>query len=140
MTAMEVLRESSPLFGSFVKKFRDEQEIGLREFCLKLELDPGNWSKIERGIFQPPNKPELLKRIAKMLGLNEAERQNLSDYADLDKSIIPKDIAEDKYVLKMLPAFMRTVSETKPTEGEMDALLQLIREDYVQRIKKFNDD
>ena len=36
-------------FGEMLRKRRKELRLGLREFALKAEMDPGNLSKIERG-------------------------------------------------------------------------------------------
>lgn len=125
----------SSLFGAMVKDRRAEMEIGLREFCERISVDPSNWSKIERGIFQPPTDEVLIRKIATVLEFSVEKIQQLRDFADLDREQIPKDISEDQYVLKMLPAFMRTVQELKPSEDEMDALLELIREDYKKKVQ-----
>ncbi len=44
----------SALFGEYFKKKRLEIGKTLRQFCLENGLDPGNISKIERGILRPP--------------------------------------------------------------------------------------
>ena len=43
------------MFGTFIKELRMKQRLGLREFCLKYEHDPSNWSKIEREVLSPPS-------------------------------------------------------------------------------------
>lgn len=119
-------------FGDFVKNRRAELEIGLREFCEQLGYDPSNWSKIERGIFQPPQDRELLERVGKVLQLSDnlAALQEMHDKADLDRGQLPKDITEDTYVMSMLPAVMRTIRETKPSSEEIDELIKLLRDDF----------
>lgn len=131
------MKFSSPtrsLFGGMIKNRRAELETGLREFCEKISYDPSNWSKIERGIFPPPQDETLISKIAAVLDFSVEEIQQLRDFADLDRDKIPKDISEDEYVLKMLPAFMRTVQELKPSENDMDELLKLIREDFKKKV------
>ncbi len=119
-------------FGDFVKNRRAELEIGLREFCEQLGYDPSNWSKIERGLFQPPQDRELLERVGKILQLsgNATALQEMQDKADLDRGQLPKDITEDSYVMSMLPAVMRTIRETKPSSEEIDELIKLLRDDF----------
>ena len=56
-------------FGEFVKILRSEQRLGLREFCVRYEHDPSNWSKIERGVIPPPKDLGLQEKLAAQLGL-----------------------------------------------------------------------
>ena len=50
-------------FGEIVRERRKELRLGLREFALRTELDPGNLSKIERGRLNPPKDLSALNRI-----------------------------------------------------------------------------
>ncbi len=56
---------------SLLKNIRIKQGITLREFCKSANLDPSNWSKIERNILQPPKSKEVLSTIANALNLKE---------------------------------------------------------------------
>ncbi len=47
-------------FSSMLKRIRLERGLTLREFCLKNGFDPGNYSKLERGLFPPPESHEQL--------------------------------------------------------------------------------
>ena len=49
-----------PDFGRFVKEMRTRKGMSLREFCRLANLDPGNWSKVERGKFPPPKSREVV--------------------------------------------------------------------------------
>jgi hypothetical protein len=42
------------LFHELLKYVRVTREMGLREFAHKIEMDVGNYSKMERGILNPP--------------------------------------------------------------------------------------
>jgi transcriptional regulator with XRE-family HTH domain len=57
-------------FGDYVRALRERNEIGLREFCVALEFDPSRWSKMERGLLQPPTDQDLLERIASVLKIS----------------------------------------------------------------------
>ncbi|MCI0748380.1 MAG: restriction endonuclease [Verrucomicrobia subdivision 3 bacterium] len=63
------------MFGAFVKSLRERQRLGLRRFCLAHNLDPSNWSKIEREILPPPKDEKTLQSWAKYLGLAEASQE-----------------------------------------------------------------
>lgn len=41
-------------FGSYFKDRRIKLGLTLRQFCEKHSMDPGNLSKIERGVLPPP--------------------------------------------------------------------------------------
>ena len=52
-------------FGEFFKESRIKRNFTLREFCNKFGYDPGNISKIERGLLKPPGRREKLEKYAK---------------------------------------------------------------------------
>ena len=54
-------------FGTFIKDARARLGLSLREFCRLADLDPGNWSKVERGIFPPPKSRQCVADIATVL-------------------------------------------------------------------------
>ncbi len=56
-----------PAFGALFKANRQALSRTLREFCLKHKLDPGNLSRMERGLLAPPQDREVLERYAKAL-------------------------------------------------------------------------
>jgi len=113
-------------FNEFVKKMRIENQVSLREFCRKTDLDPSNWSKIERGILLPPKDPEILAKIADCLGFEKdgSEYKFLFELAAI--ASIPQGIVEED-VLDKLPLFFRTVRGNKPTEAELRALFNFIQ-------------
>jgi len=49
------------------------------------------------------------------------------DLAAADRGIIPRDIMDDKALVKELPAFFRTLRGQKPTEAEMRKVIEKIR-------------
>ncbi|MEW6088268.1 MAG: helix-turn-helix transcriptional regulator [bacterium] len=116
-------------FGEFLKTFRKKNRITLREFCIKASADPGNMSKIERGAMVPPQDQDILKRYAYALGLKERSDNwyTFFDLAAASRGMIPKDIMSDKEVVKILPAFFRTLRGQKPTPKEMKKIAEKIR-------------
>ncbi|KQC11958.1 MAG: hypothetical protein APR63_03635 [Desulfuromonas sp. SDB] len=116
------------MFGEFVKKMRLEKDLSLREFCRRIDEDPSNWSKIERGILNPP-KEETLAKIAEVLDIKKDSEQwkKLIDLSQISSATIPSYIMENKEVLNYLPAFFRTVESVKPTKEEIESLIESLK-------------
>ena len=116
-------------FGEFLEFLRKRERLTLRDFCKAAGADPGNISKIERGVMRPPQDEDILARYAKALGVQKGsdDWHCLCDFAAADQGIIPQDLMKDEEVVKMLPAFFRTMRGQKPTEAEMRALVEKIR-------------
>jgi len=117
------------LFGPYLKELRKEKRITLRAFCAKANADPGNTSKIERGIWPPPQDHEILERYAKALDIEEGSDQwyKFFDYAAADRGIVPQDLMSDKEVVKALPVLFRTLRREKPTPEDLDKLVSKLR-------------
>lgn len=117
-------------FGVFVKEKRIEKKITLREFCKQAELDPSNWSKVERELLKPPSDQDKLALIAIVLGFNyeDAEFQLLFDLAAA--AFIPKGLVEEK-ILDQLPLLFRTVRGEKPTNEELEKLAEKIKAAWI---------
>ena len=117
------------MFGEFVKERRIGKGLGLREFSKLIEMDASNWSKVERGIFAPPQDEKKLRQIAAALGIPADSNlwKELEDMARIDAGVIPKDILSDRKVLNSLPMFFRTIRNEKPTPEELDKLIDIIR-------------
>ncbi|SRR6266498_982304 len=116
-------------FGEFFKEKRISLRKTLRRFCMENSLDPGNISRLERGAMAPPQDTEILERYAKALGIKKGSDDwyTFFDLAAADRGIIPKDLMSDQEVVKLLPAFFRTLRGQKPTEEEMIKLAEKIR-------------
>ncbi len=115
-------------FGEYVKNMRLEKRITLREFCRMNELDPSNWSKVERGLLSPPKSKMVLEMIARSLQIKEKSEEwnSLFDFAAV--AHIPREIMSDERLLEKLPVFFRTVRGEKPTTSELEELVRTIRE------------
>lgn len=114
-------------FGEFIKQKRLEQNLSLRKFCELAEVDPSNWSKIERGLIFPPER-EKIKQIANVLNLeeNSTEWCTLFDYASIARKRIPEYVYSNEKVIAALPIFFRTASGNKPTEEELNQIIKLL--------------
>ncbi len=116
-------------FGEYLKTLRFEKRITLREFCKRAQADPGNISKMERGIWPPPQDSDILERYAAALEIQKGTDKwyRFSDLAAADRGIIPRDLLSDKEVLEMLPVFFRTLRRQRPTPEELDRLVEKFR-------------
>ena len=116
------------LFGDFVKNRRKELNLTLRSFCLEAEFDPGNFSKIERGILPPP-KPKTLEKWAKVLKIDKKPEkfQEFRDLAAIGKGRIPEDVISDRELAKALPLIFRTIRGDKITDEQFEELKKLIK-------------
>ncbi len=116
-------------FGEFFKSLRKKKRITLREFCIRASADPANISRLERSAMPPPQDTDILERYAKALDIKVGSNDwyTFFDLAAANRGIIPKDLMSDQEVVKMLPAFFRTLRGQKPTEDEMRKLADKIR-------------
>jgi transcriptional regulator with XRE-family HTH domain len=117
------------MFGEFIKERRTKQGISLREFSRRIDTDPSNWSKTERGLLSPPRDPAMLKRIAKVLGIKVSSEAwtEMKDKAHIDAGRIPQDLLSDSELVQSLPLLFRTLRDEKPTPEELDRLLVRLR-------------
>jgi transcriptional regulator with XRE-family HTH domain len=116
-------------FGEFVRQKRLAVGFSLRKFCELAEIDPSNWSKVERERYQPTADREKLEMIAELLGLQNGstEWQEFFDLALIAQRKIPDDLYTDEQVISALPIFFRTVRGDKPNEEELNNLIELMK-------------
>ena len=118
-------------FGGFFKKKRIESGLTLREFCRRNGFDPGNISRLERGILAPPKSEETKTRYADALGIKKGTDDWLEfcDHAAAESGKLPDDISEDEYLLKHLPVLFRTIRDAKLSEEEIRKLIDIVRKE-----------
>ncbi len=121
------------LFGDYFKKRRLKIGKTLRQFSLENGLDPGNISKIERGILPPPQSREKLAHYARCLGIVEGSDEWLEffDIARTDAGRIPDEILADKNIVAKLPLVFRTIKGQKLTEEQL--------EKFARALEKLNE-
>ncbi|HOI25349.1 MAG TPA: helix-turn-helix transcriptional regulator [Caldisericia bacterium] len=120
------------MFGEFIKERRQKLGYTLREFCKKHQLDPGNWSRLERGLSKPPQNDKILNEYASYLEIehDSAEYRDLLDLAEFEQGKIPRDLLKDNELKNLLPLFFRTVRETRPTEEDLIGIIEAVRSQY----------
>lgn len=118
-------------FGQFINELRIKRRLTLREFCKVNGHDPGNWSKLERGILYPPENKETLEEWAKQLGIKKGDSDwfEFMDLASLTRGKIPNDIINNEELMSKVPLFFRTIRGEKPTKEELKELLKFIKKE-----------
>ena len=116
-------------FANYFKDLRRKERLTLREFCKAAEADPGNISKMERGLVHPPYDRDILERYAKVLRIIEGsdEWYCFFDLAAADHGTLPQDLRSDQEITKILPTFFRTLRGQKPTKEELLKLAEKLR-------------
>ena len=116
-------------FGEFFEKLRLKNKVTLRGFCQKFDFDPGNISKIERGVFPAPQSQEKLEEYAKALGLKKGSDDWIK-FFDLatasHKNFEVKNI-KDEAILEKLPLLFRAIDRDDLSEDDLDQLIELIK-------------
>ena len=114
-------------FGNFVKALRLEKDITLRDFCKLTGIDSAYWSKVERGINEPPKNTVELGKIAQVLDIsfNSEEFHELLKLADL--IFVPEVPFTDSEILESLPLQFTSINGSTPTENQLKELVNIIR-------------
>ena len=116
-------------FGEFIKDRRIRGGLTLRRFCEAHQLDAGNYSKLERGLFPPPTGEEKMLELAKALGLKPGtdDWSMFFDLAAAAKGQFPKDLLSDEEVVNKLPVLFRTLRGEPVPPEKMDELIDFIK-------------
>jgi len=92
-------------FGDLVKQYRIGSGKTLREFCLEQSFDAGNYSRLERGLYPPPQSREKLEEYAEAFGLAEGSDEWIEffDFASASRGEFPPDLMTDRELIKKIP-------------------------------------
>ena len=114
-------------FGQYVKGLREKRGLSLRKFCRLANLDPSNWSKVERGLLSPPRSRKVLNDIASVLLIpkDSEEWHMIFDMAAIGH--IPVDLVGGARVAERLPIFFRTARGAKLDSAALKELMELFR-------------
>lgn len=112
-------------FGRYVKDLREKRGLSLREFCRLANLDPSNWSKVERGLLSPPRSRKVLNDIASVLLIpkDTEEWHTIFDMAAIGH--IPVDLVGGERVVERLPIFFRTARGAKLSPAAIQELMKM---------------
>jgi transcriptional regulator with XRE-family HTH domain len=118
-------------FGELFKQLRIKRGLTLRQFCEQYTFDPGNISKLERGLLPAPQASDKLKAYAKALDLKSGTDEYL-EFFDLaaasTKSFHVKNIS-DQELLNRLPVLFRTLDKKDLTEEKLERIIKILKEE-----------
>lgn len=115
-------------FGDFFKEKRISLALTLRQFCEKNGFDPGNISKLERGILSAPQSKEKLESYAEALRIQPGS-EDWIEFFDLatvsNKNFELLNLKNEKLV-ERLPILIRSLDGMDITEENLDRLVEMI--------------
>lgn len=116
-------------FSKLLRRLRTEHGATLREFCLQHGFDPGNYSRLERGLYPPPESRDCLEKYATALELVPGSDAWLEffDVAAAERGRIPDDLMSDAKVVEKLPVLFRTMRGTPLSSEQLDQLVEKVR-------------
>jgi len=118
-------------FGDLFKKLRLKSNMTLRQFCEENGFDPGNISKLERGILPPPHGHEKLETYAKALKINPGDDEYLDffDLASIANKKLPLENISEQDLLNKLPVLFRTLDNKELTPEKLNRIIEIIKEE-----------
>src|SRR4030066_1245393 len=116
-------------FGEFFKQKRIGLKKTLRQFCAENKLDPGNISKLERGLMPPPQGSDKLEEYASYLHIKKGSDDwyRFFDLARIEVGRIPDELLKNEAVVASLPILFRTLRGQKISEKKLEKLVELIK-------------
>lgn len=116
-------------FGEYFRELRARSHVPLRQFCIANGYDPGNISRLERGLLPPPTADKKLRDYARALKIKKGSDEWITffDLAAVARREIPDDIMADEDLVKRLPLVFRTLRGQKVDEKNRDALVDRVR-------------
>lgn len=112
-------------FGDRIRQLREEKKqndprFSLRRFAEAVDLSPTFLSKMELGDFDPP-KPDKIKKMAELLGVDADELLALAGKVDPALSDIIKEQP------KAMADFLRTAKDMNVSDAELRKLTDKLR-------------
>ncbi len=116
-------------FGALIKTHRLALGQSLRVFCKENAIDAGNFSRLERGQYPPPQNRGKLEDYARALGLVDGSVDwfEFFDLAAAERGEIPHDLMSDAEIVEKLPVLFRTIRQKAMDDGKLDELVERIR-------------
>lgn len=116
-------------FGALFKELRIAKKMTLRQFCQAHGYDPGNISKLERGLLPPPESEAKLTEYAKALRIRRGSDDwyQFFDLARASRGKLPPEVLRKRDVVARLPLLFRTLRGQKVSEQKLNELIEMIR-------------
>lgn len=98
-----------------------------------IEMDPSNYSRLERGKDIPPSSSDKLNLIAHSLGIPKGSEEygEMVRLADIGRGEIPRTILSDRELAAKLPVFFRTLEHSQADgDNTLDGIIKTIRREF----------
>ena len=120
----------SETFGGYLRQLRLHRGVSLRDFCLRVNADPSNYSKLERGLLYPPEDGTRTEEFGRALDLapDSPEVRELHRLAALGRGMVPPAVLTDRELAGKLPLFFRTIEGEPVDEDKLEEVIAMIRE------------
>ena len=128
---------SHSTFGEYIKDLRLAKRMSLRSFAEQLQMDPANYSKMERGKLAPPRDEAKLEPFRKLLGINadSLEWREALRLASLQRGEVPARILSNEQLMAKLPALFRTLEGDPIDETLLEELIATLRREYKSNVE-----
>ena len=113
------------VFGDEFIELRISTGFSLRKFCKKMNLDPGNWSRVERGVSKPPLEEEFYDKVKNIFNITSSKKEELISMAKTIR-ILPKELQETE-LMKHMPVMLRKVDGQPLKNNEIQGLVDWIK-------------
>jgi len=126
------IRNEQNGFGEYIKQLRLNRRITLRAFAQAVNMDPGNYSKIERGRLDPPRDGDRLDVFRQALGIDSEseEWREVRRLAAIDRGELPPRVLNDQQLMAKLPALFRRLEGDPVDDALLDELIATIKREY----------
>ncbi|HAZ07935.1 MAG TPA: hypothetical protein DCZ01_05285 [Elusimicrobia bacterium] len=117
-------------FGAYFMQLRMSLRKTLRQFCLDNRFDPGNISRMERGLISPSTSDKVLQRYAEALKLSPKgpEWNRFFSLAATSAGKIPKRVLANKELMAELPVLFMALSGKKPSVEKLRRIIKIVKE------------
>ncbi|OPX88217.1 MAG: Helix-turn-helix domain protein [Pelotomaculum sp. PtaB.Bin104] len=110
------MSQSALTFGNFINKKRKIKGITQKNVADALGVTTVYVCDIEKNRRYPPTKGDMLSKLAKILTLNEDEKNILYDLAGSDKGCAPPDLTEYIMSSDIIRTALRTAKKKATTD------------------------
>lgn len=117
-------------FGDNFKKLRMRKKMTLRHFCELNGFDPGNISRLERGVFPAPRSEDKLNLYASALDIKPGDDEYLTFvYLSIISNLEGNVRGCASELLDMSPVFLRTADNSDIISEKLERIITLIKDE-----------
>jgi len=116
-------------FGGCFRNYRTMLGLTLRQFCALNNFDPGNISRIERGVSAPARASLAGYAEALKLRPGSDEWKDFESSGSIARGEVPERTMSDAQLVQRLPVLLRTIGDKRLSSKQLDELLKRIKDE-----------